>query len=338
MTPPIPFEFGSTKPSFDFDFTVRGDQTAESKADSQRDQPTESKAHSKRDSNFRGSLTRVCTNCVETHEKMLMCSKCKFVWYCSKECQIKHWPMHKKSCTPRESCANLQTLLVDAFSNALFNSLIQSCFVLHFNLHRGFPLRNKPFGGSLQFGIEPVDFRDFVKIFFGDPVPGNRRIQGMVQINSFRPWTPSELRTAALSPGKLGLWRKAKDEAPECSVGILEAMSSDAGPQSAVTALIIRDKILDFVREAPPWKMRCPFTDEDMGEEPFNIETTLECLNLYIRNDSNNEMGLRTELRPCDIKLIRDTGAGSDSPLAKMLREKMARESIYGPGLTGRPC
>ena len=26
------------------------------------------------------------------------CSRCKAVWYCSRECQVKHWATHKTSC------------------------------------------------------------------------------------------------------------------------------------------------------------------------------------------------------------------------------------------------
>ena len=30
----------------------------------------------------------------------LRCSRCKSVWYCSKACQMKHWPVHKAHCKP----------------------------------------------------------------------------------------------------------------------------------------------------------------------------------------------------------------------------------------------
>lgn len=26
------------------------------------------------------------------------CSRCKSTWYCSRECQVKHWATHKKEC------------------------------------------------------------------------------------------------------------------------------------------------------------------------------------------------------------------------------------------------
>ena len=35
-----------------------------------------------------------------TNEATLRCSRCKKVWYCSKECQKKHWPVHKARCVP----------------------------------------------------------------------------------------------------------------------------------------------------------------------------------------------------------------------------------------------
>ncbi len=33
-----------------------------------------------------------------------VCFKCKKVYYCSKECQVAHWPIHKKVCKKLQYC------------------------------------------------------------------------------------------------------------------------------------------------------------------------------------------------------------------------------------------
>lgn len=42
----------------------------------------------------------ICANpdCEVTKRKMKMCDRCHRVHYCGKECQIKHWAIHKKEC------------------------------------------------------------------------------------------------------------------------------------------------------------------------------------------------------------------------------------------------
>jgi hypothetical protein len=44
--------------------------------------------------------TRVCRGCQAQQEKVAFkcCSRCKESFYCSPECQQKHWPEHKKVC------------------------------------------------------------------------------------------------------------------------------------------------------------------------------------------------------------------------------------------------
>eukprot|EP00485_Elphidium_margaritaceum_P008137 CAMPEP_0202693664 /NCGR_PEP_ID=MMETSP1385-20130828/7710_1 /ASSEMBLY_ACC=CAM_ASM_000861 /TAXON_ID=933848 /ORGANISM="Elphidium margaritaceum" /LENGTH=343 /DNA_ID=CAMNT_0049349373 /DNA_START=14 /DNA_END=1045 /DNA_ORIENTATION=+ len=42
--------------------------------------------------------SRICGYCGKTKEKMLRCSKCKAVYYCSAMCQRPHWKQHKKTC------------------------------------------------------------------------------------------------------------------------------------------------------------------------------------------------------------------------------------------------
>ncbi|KAF5390835.1 hypothetical protein D9757_004452 [Collybiopsis confluens] len=47
------------------------------------------------------SYCRMCKRQADTGESWPRCTKCKTVAYCSKECQIAHWPVHKPICTPR---------------------------------------------------------------------------------------------------------------------------------------------------------------------------------------------------------------------------------------------
>jgi hypothetical protein len=44
--------------------------------------------------------SKICNNgfCGARDVKLSMCSRCHNAWYCSRECQVKTWPMHKKHC------------------------------------------------------------------------------------------------------------------------------------------------------------------------------------------------------------------------------------------------
>lgn len=48
-------------------------------------------------SNFVPTYDRWCLNCGAT-ESQFKCGKCKSVYFCSKKCQKKCWPIHKKHC------------------------------------------------------------------------------------------------------------------------------------------------------------------------------------------------------------------------------------------------
>ena len=42
---------------------------------------------------------KLCINCLATNIKLRVCSRCKKVRYCSRECQLDDWPMHKQFCS-----------------------------------------------------------------------------------------------------------------------------------------------------------------------------------------------------------------------------------------------
>lgn len=45
------------------------------------------------------STANSCANCGETEARLARCSRCRSVWYCSRECQSSHWrASHKREC------------------------------------------------------------------------------------------------------------------------------------------------------------------------------------------------------------------------------------------------
>ena len=39
-----------------------------------------------------------CLHCLKEVEGSSRCSKCETASYCSRECQLRHWPVHKNNC------------------------------------------------------------------------------------------------------------------------------------------------------------------------------------------------------------------------------------------------
>eukprot|EP00457_Paulinella_chromatophora_P017254 gb/GEZN01018254.1/.p1 GENE.gb/GEZN01018254.1/~~gb/GEZN01018254.1/.p1 ORF type:complete len:202 (-),score=32.01 gb/GEZN01018254.1/:58-663(-) len=50
-----------------------------------------------------------CTECTKEIESAKRCGRCKQTVYCSRECQTKHWKVHKKDCQEKEVKATFHT-------------------------------------------------------------------------------------------------------------------------------------------------------------------------------------------------------------------------------------
>ncbi|KAJ7167577.1 hypothetical protein C8R46DRAFT_1093465 [Mycena filopes] len=287
----------------------------------------------------KGHLQRLCTNCGATASNMRRCGRCKRPSYCSKECQVENWPIHRSSCKKFEES--------DPSTDPacpVFDAVLQAGFIFHFTLIR-FPRLTKVCHAAIvDFAIEPVELADFVKIFNGEVSVGDEKgleIMGMVQINSFLP-------KGILGETQVKPWRESLDtldlkEFPECSVGLLKMRNLEI-EELLVAPIIVWKRGMDLVegkepwdamrQEFAPWTSLCPQTGE-IRRAPFNILTCLEFLNNFIRADTRpggpNDMSLGVKMRPCDFKTIRDAGAGSMSIPARLLRAKMAREDVFKP-------
>ena len=47
-----------------------------------------------------------CFNCIDEHESVKTCSRCKINTYCSVRCQTAHWPRHKPNCLPSDAAVH----------------------------------------------------------------------------------------------------------------------------------------------------------------------------------------------------------------------------------------
>ncbi|KAJ7162487.1 hypothetical protein C8R46DRAFT_1353380 [Mycena filopes] len=279
-----------------------------------------------------------CTKCLrnagdEPGLQLRRSAKCKSVYYCSKECQTTHWPIHKPHCSNVDG-SGIGRLVQNLWSNPLLMTHIQACLILHFDLLDR-PQLDKPFMARIDLGIEPANTAQFFDIFIGKPIPTDK-IPGMLQVNAFTPLPPTAM--ADLTPKRMDIWRQARAAADKTgfrgdSVGLLE-FGNGENVQTITLPVHIQHRAMDLVRVSDPWVMTSAITGIQT-EVPFNTESCMEFMNIHIRSDKQDQLLLRTKMRPSDIQIIQDAAVGSQTSPAHILRLKMAREAIFRPLMVG---
>ncbi|KAJ7161895.1 hypothetical protein C8R43DRAFT_316048 [Mycena crocata] len=282
----------------------------------------------------RVAIHNACTNCLKTNVnepelQLRRCGKCKGVSYCSQECQKAHWPKHKLSCSAVDG-SGISKLVQNFYSNPVLNTHLQACFILHFDLLNR-PQLDTPFMARVDIGIEPADMPDFFNIFMDEPV--SDKMRGMLQVNAFTPM-PRE-KMADLTPMRKEIWRTARQSANKRDpVGLVEFGNGES-LQTFTFPVYIQSAAMDLARASSPWDMKSSITGQ-VTEAPFTIENCMQFMNTHIRADKKNQLLLRTDMRPSDIQIIRDTAAGSNTHPARILKAKMAREQIFTPFAVGQ--
>ncbi|KAJ3504307.1 hypothetical protein NLJ89_g8002 [Agrocybe chaxingu] len=78
----------------------------------------------------RENIKTTCSYCGEIGQQK--CARCKIASYCSRECQRKDWPDHKKSCTEMTSIT--PRMVNSLIANQTLNLFLQVALVLMFNI------------------------------------------------------------------------------------------------------------------------------------------------------------------------------------------------------------
>lgn len=254
------------------------------------------------------------------------CSKCKSVWYCSKECQKEHWKHHKAYCHDVERGI---TRLINAFlANPVLKGYLQACLALDFDLVKK-PAPDTPFMARVDVALEPSDITVFLRLYagmYGNTEP--EEIEGMLQINAV---TPSP-RNITPHPHRLNLWRETRKEL--CGEGqastpvVIVEFISNGAPGAYSSVVPIPPVVLKMVKENKAFEYHSALTGQ--SSIPMSATACLEFINTFIRADAKNQQLLRMNMREEDRETIRAAGRGVEhtTPIA-ILKEKMARERVY---------
>ncbi|KAJ6484834.1 hypothetical protein C8R45DRAFT_999392 [Mycena sanguinolenta] len=272
-----------------------------------------------------------CSTCLAKEQDlgrpMRRCAKCQGVFYCSKECQTRDWPVHKQMCGEAGVAKRLSKLAKALISCPPVLLQLQSSFMLAFDLLQH-PRCDELLYARVDIAVEPSSLVDLAAILLGKEPPRDG-VQGMVQINRFTPATAADISSAE----REAAWRRQRAKADsdgfeDDAIGIMDICQAD-GPLAVAFPVRIPSKMKPVVKG---WSdCGCTVTSST-GEKttiPYTVENCLQLINMHIRADTKNELLLRTQMRPSDIQIIHDAATNPHTVSALNLQAKLAREHIY---------
>jgi hypothetical protein len=169
------------------------------------------------------------------------------------------------------------------------------------------------FVARVDIGIEPSDILDFIGLYHGDKAV-EEKLQGM----------------------RLHLWREIREKYnaegfAKDPVGLVEFVDGSCGgdwKNGITVGLHIPTTVIDMARKREPF-VRVSAVTGAQFKQPMSAMACLEYINVHIREDTQNQLCLRTAMIEEDKEIIRAAGRNEGTFPARILKEKMGREHMY---------
>lgn len=191
-----------------------------------------------------------------------------------------------------------------------------------------------PFVARVDIAIEPSDILDFIALYLGENID-EEKLQGMVQVNAITSCHPSLL---SLTPQRPQIWReeRAKYNAEGFAkdpVGLIDFVdgttyAKDSFQHAVTSGLHIPADVMDLARKRENF-VRVSAITGTRFKQPISAVTCMEYINVHIREDTRNQLRLRTEMTEKEKEIIRAAGRNEDAFPVRILKEKMQRECMY---------
>ncbi|KAF9471474.1 hypothetical protein BDN70DRAFT_570496 [Pholiota conissans] len=236
---------------------------------------------------------------------LMRCSKCKISSYCSKECQKKHWCLHKLHCGKAEYSP--PKLVSSLIAERSLRGFIQTAAVLAFGLDKRPPVVDRPLIAECHITIVP-DINHIAGILAQMLSPSEIEggTEGMVQVRSFDAVPEgSDLYTDSRY---YNFWLKdIGEESRRLNVtAIVVDFRVNMSKQKISLTLPIPDVVVDLMR---------PGSDFQTMYGSLSVAGCLRGLNDNIKKDKRNQLMMRVFMSKENVDMYRRLAQISDEDL-----------------------
>ncbi|KAF9485094.1 hypothetical protein BDN70DRAFT_708207 [Pholiota conissans] len=233
----------------------------------------------------------ICIGCQRIESKedpFKACKNCQARFYCSRECQKKDWPEHKKSCSDSQRQKRLTKLATAFIANINLMGYLKVAIALKLGL-LNYSV-NDPFSVLVPMMIELENITDFAGLR-GDLGPNDdtkspEKVKGMLQIAGILPCGDDyHLPEEKL----LALWKTKRAEADATGptyaagiVGVIVFALTDSTPTTAAileVPIVIPSNFLGIAAAAQPFGQILTAPPITVRKVPMTADSCMELVN-----------------------------------------------------------